>query len=323
MKLSLIIPVYNAEKFLYKCLQSVCSQDLSTSEYEIIVINDGSTDLSEQIILEFEKNTENLFSINQENKGVSAARNVGLDIAKGAFITFVDADDYINPTSLKKILNYIYSFDIDLCYGHLETVNENGEHLTSDYIFGEYNEVKKGFAHVRRTYPGTFYKRDILRNINFHADINFGEDTLFNAKAQSFAQRVSSCDIPYYNYLFRTNSLSKQGGSDNAFDGFLLAIRDLRKFQKANFSKNSEAENYFDKVYEIFVTRMIELNIMPDWNKDNYERLVTILKELHLIYILDCFASKYPYVNRSFKFFKGYQNYLKVKSVIYNQIYRG
>ena len=159
MKLSIIIPVYDAEKFLYKCLESVCKQDLLISDYEIIVINDGSTDHSEQIIADFQKIAENMVYSKQENKGVSAARNAGLAIAKGEFVTFVDADDYINPLSLKKILNYINSYDLDVFYGHMEIFDEYGGHLQKGQKVGEYKCVKRVFFTSAELIQEFFTKR--------------------------------------------------------------------------------------------------------------------------------------------------------------------
>lgn len=323
LKLSIIIPVYDAEKFLYKCLESVCKQDLVISDYEIIVINDGSTDHSEQIIADFQKIAENMVYTKQENKGVSAARNAGLAIAKGEFVTFVDADDYINPLSLKKILNYINSYDLDVFYGHMEIFDEYGGHLQKGQKVGECKCVKKGFFHQRRTYPGIFYKKDILRNLNFHTQINFGEDTLFNAKVQSFAQRVSSCDIPYYNYIFRANSLSKQGSSEKSFHGLLIAINDLRSFQNENFYRNVDAKIYFDQIYKIFVARIFELGILPTFNRRKYLKLIKLLKSENLIYLLQDFKTKYPFIAHSFFAFATYQKYLLFKTKIHKLIYRG
>ena len=322
MKLSIIIPVYNSERFLAKCLESVCIQDLPNSEYEIIIINDGSSDGSAKIIEDFQGKYSNVIGIKQENKGVSAARNAGLEIGKGAFVTFVDSDDRITVNSLQDILAYIDQYDLDILYTEIETIDEAGKHISYFPATGKQNEIKDGFSHPRRTYTPTFYRRNLLQDIRFNKSIAIGEDTVFNAKVQAFAKRVSQIDIPYYKYMVRENSLTKQGHSSKAFHGFVKAIEDIRNFQHENFNENPEAQPFFDQVYETFVTRIIELNIIPTWNKFHYLELVELLNKECLSYILDLFSIKYPYVNKSYFQFMHYQKYLNLKSRIYNLIHR-
>ena len=93
MKLSIIIPVYNVEKFITRCLHSCVSQNLSINEFEIVVVNDGTRDNSMKFVSQFAEEYSNISIINQENKGLSAARNRGLSVAKGDYVWFVDSDE--------------------------------------------------------------------------------------------------------------------------------------------------------------------------------------------------------------------------------------
>lgn len=322
MILSIIIPVYNAEKYLRKCLKIIFQQYLPASDYEVIVINDGSIDESKNIILDFQNNHRNLIVVNQANNGVSTARNVGLAIAKGNYITFVDSDDEIESNSLKSIIEKLKIDNLDILYPRIDTYSDNDHRLGSISFNGNYDEIKRGVFQERRTFPATFYRKELLKNIRFNPLISLGEDTVFNAKVQAIAHRVSFANIPYYKYTVRENSLSKLGQSDKAFAGFMKAIIEIHTFQQNEFKEIADAKPYFDKVYEIFVTRIIELNIIPKWKEDNYKELVNLLKTLNLLYILNLFPSKYPYVNSSFLFFKTYKKYLELKSKIYNLIHR-
>ena len=321
MKFSIILPVYNAEKFLTKSLESVFSQDLDPSEYEVIVINDGSSDQSRNIILNFKNRHRNLIFIDQQNQGVSAARNAGLKIAKGKYITFLDSDDEIENNSLKNILNKLESDQLDIVYPNIDTYLENGKPLGTIPFSGTYNCIKRGVHQERRTFPPTFYREELLSGIWFDPSIAFGEDTLFNAKAQALAGRVCFIDVPYYRYTVRENSLSKQGQTPKAFSGFISAISDLHNFQQKHFGGTDNANEYFDKIYKIFVTRILELNVMPGWNRGYYEQLFKALEEKNLMYILHRFSSKYPYVATSFGKFKIYQKYLLLKSNLYKLIH--
>lgn len=110
IKLSIIIPVYNVEKYIRKCLDSIFSQDVDNSLYEVIVVNDGTPDNSVSIIHEFTDKYPNCRLVNQKNQGLSVARNTGLDVSCGKYIWFVDSDDWLFPRSLSTILNYIEKY---------------------------------------------------------------------------------------------------------------------------------------------------------------------------------------------------------------------
>ena len=119
--ISVIIPIFNAEKYLRKCLDSVCNQTYPF--LQIILIDDGSTDSSLSICREYCFKDERFELISQENKGVSAARNIGIDRAKGAFISFVDADDYLKPNTYEKAIEKIGDSDA-IFFGFFEQYEE-------------------------------------------------------------------------------------------------------------------------------------------------------------------------------------------------------
>lgn len=316
------MPVFNTRNYLTRALDSILSQTLNVNDYELIIINDGSFDGSEKILAAYAAKYPNLVLVNQLNQGEAKSRNIALQLVKGEYLAFIDSDDAIYSDSLNAILNYLEKNNIDLLYLNIHSYNYEGQFIKETSPIGNQGIVQRGFLHARRTFPATIYKASLIKNLEFPQGIIVGPDTVFNVKAQSFAERVSYFDLPYYQYTVRENSLSKQGKSQKAFEGFLKAINDLRKFQKENFDGNSEAVKYFDDVYEIFVTRILELNVIPDWNKKNYDRLKEILATENLLYVLDQFSQKYPYSNRSFISFAAYQKYLSFKSKIHKLIYR-
>ena len=111
--ISIIVPCFNNEKYVEKCLDSINQQ--SFKDFEVIIINDGSTDNSKEIIEHFIKTKPNYHLINQKNMGVSTARNNGLKLVKGEFVCFVDADDYIESNYLKELYKAIKETHSDLC----------------------------------------------------------------------------------------------------------------------------------------------------------------------------------------------------------------
>ena len=114
LKLSIIVPVYNAAQYLERCISSLLDQDIPFNEYEIIIINDGSTDNSLDIAYLMQQKSTNIIVLTKDNGGASAARNTGLKYAKGKYIQFVDADDFIIPHTLKKILEVTFSKELDI-----------------------------------------------------------------------------------------------------------------------------------------------------------------------------------------------------------------
>lgn len=114
MRLSIIIPVYNVEKYIYKCLDSVLDQNLVTKDYEIIIVNDGSTDSSLQIIQNYAKQHDFIKIIDKENGGAGSARNRGIDAAKGKYIYFLDPDDYLISNSLNELIDTCERNNLDV-----------------------------------------------------------------------------------------------------------------------------------------------------------------------------------------------------------------
>ena len=126
--ISLIIPVYNKEKYLTKCLTSIEQQDIDKKELEVILVNDGSTDGSRKLCEEFAANKPYISLINKENGGVSSARNVGIAAARGKYIAFLDADDSLTQGSLKALANTFAKFEDEIdvltyhmAYHHVDT----------------------------------------------------------------------------------------------------------------------------------------------------------------------------------------------------------
>lgn len=320
MKLSIIIPVYNTESYLKRCLDSVFSQDLPKNDYEVIVINDGSTDNSLGILRDYEKRYNNMVLINQKNQGVSIARNEGLKIAIGECVTFIDSDDALYENVLKLVITKFQEDNLDLLYLGMNAFSEEGNLLEMNFDLRKNNVVENGLNYPRRTFPPTLYKKQIIGEIRFNPNIVIGEDTVFNAMVQSKAKRCTYYSLPYYKYTFRLNSASKNGVSDKAFKGFMNAILEIAQFEKINSSGSNIENQYFNAVYVIFVTRIIELNVIPSWDYVKYNSLIQLLNELHLKDNLKSLSQKYKYIDKSFYSFKYYQNYLGLKSMLYKKL---
>lgn len=208
MFLSMIIPVYNAEKYLAECLDSCLAQDLPLADYEIICVNDGSKDGSPDILRSFETRHSNITVIDQPNGGVSAARNAGLRIAKGEFVWFIDSDDFIEQNCLHHLKQLVYQNACDCV-------------LLSGYSFGqELTPDEQKLRAARSLVPNiTFsalwmriFRRDLLSDLSFADDISYGEDVLFIRQfCLTDHKSISVDDILYF---YRSNPDSLMNSSD-------------------------------------------------------------------------------------------------------------
>ena len=129
MLLSIIVPVYNVEQYLRKCVDSLLAQDLSSEEYEIILVDDGSTDQSGTICDEYATSHTNVKVVHQQNGGLSTARNRGIDVSQGEFVQFVDSDDYLEPNVLKTLVEKMETDQLDVLRFNYRNVNERYEEI--------------------------------------------------------------------------------------------------------------------------------------------------------------------------------------------------
>lgn len=220
MKVSIIIPIYNTEKYLKECIDSVLNQTMS--DYEIILINDGSTDNSEKIALEYSKKYSNVYLINQENKGQGAARNIGIKESSGEYIYFLDSDDMIKQNLLATCVKKMDEEKLDIiCFGHTYLYEKNfiSTSLCSDeYVNTWINEEEildgKSFLSreisTKRISPSTcrqmYRKQFIIDNKLLYIEGCFYEDVEFFIRAFMRAGRVKNLQKCLYIWRKRESS---------------------------------------------------------------------------------------------------------------------
>ncbi len=203
--LSIIVPIYNVEPFLRKCVHSLEQQDLAAERYEVILVNDGSTDHSGELCTELAKQYENIKVIEQENQGVSAARNTGMDAARGKYMMFVDSDDYIEPDVIGRVLEVAERNQAELCFFLAEAFNEHASWPTVRQPFA-YNQVYTGeyiMLHgiAVSTVWMTLYLTEFLKQteVRFQRAVS-GEDVEFCMMLYPQAHRILLTDILVYHY---------------------------------------------------------------------------------------------------------------------------
>lgn len=208
MKLSIVIPVYNVERYIEKCLKSCINQDIQEYDYEIIVVNDGTPDNSMEIVRRIADNHSNIHIIDQQNQGLSAARNNGFAIAKGEYVWFIDSDDWIEENCLGRITT-ILNTEVDLLQLKYRLTYDD-ESLNKDINITTYKGIISGkevslMGGLPIPAQFTIYRADFLRS-NKLAFFNgiYHEDMEFKPRVLYYAEKVSFDDTISYNYYQRT-----------------------------------------------------------------------------------------------------------------------
>ncbi|EPC09175.1 glycosyltransferase family 2 protein [Fusobacterium ulcerans] len=240
IKISVIIPVYNTEKYLEKCLNSVLKQTLK--EIEVIVINDGSRDSSRDI-LESYSIVENFRIINKKNEGASKTRNLGIEIAKGEFIYFMDADDYIEKDMLLEMYNKAKEdkLDIVVCDYYNETLKtkeyiKNLDIMENKMITGV-DYTKYLLWSEKKIAPsiwGKMIKKSIYinNNIRFSENIFIGEDIVLGIKTAYFSKKVGKINKPFYHYIIHEAQGTRTIDKEKEFLDKWNGIKEIEIFFK-------------------------------------------------------------------------------------------
>lgn len=221
MIVSIIVPVYNVEKYIEKCIDSLLNQTFE--DYEIIVVIDGSTDASEKIVRNIQKeNPAKIKIINQEKKGPGAARNTGIEAACGKFLLFVDSDDYVSPDLLAHVYEKALSNDSDITVFDAKLVNEDGEYLKYESAIMYENGIINLQSHERLLILpclwNKLYKKSLFdeNKISIPENSAMGEDLAANMKLLSCAQKVTHLSEPLYFYVQRSGSIMSSSQNDIA-----------------------------------------------------------------------------------------------------------
>lgn len=243
---SIIIPVYNGENSIERCIKSVLEQDYYN--IEIIIINDGSTDNTANILKKHKD--KRIKIINQTNSGVSSSRNNGIDCSKGEYITFIDADDYIDKSFLKNAIKISMDNNLDLIIGGVQKIFKN---KTKDYVIenadfkiyyeSDLHELKKKiigydceYTELRNVFFSgpvcKLFKKSCINDNRFVRDIKNGEDTLFNLDIISLCKKIGIISEIWYYYIINSSSATQKYNSNAEVEGMKLLIELEKRIDK-------------------------------------------------------------------------------------------
>ena len=254
-KLTVIVPAYNVEKYIEKCLASLVNQ--TYKNLKILVVNDGSTDNTKQIIEKYEKEYENLKLLNKKNGGLSSARNFGLKNTKTKYVTFVDGDDYLELNTYEVIMKKIEEEKADLGIFNFKKVysqkiiNSKLDEKIYNKNFLKYLFSKSIEADI--VVWNKIFKTDIiLKNQIYFENRAYFEDTGFIFRYLYFIKKVSLVELPLYNYIQRENSITKK------FNPIIInSCENTYKIIKEFYIENNKYEKYRNEIEDMYLRMKI------------------------------------------------------------------
>ena len=317
IKVSVVIPVYNVEQYLPKCLTSIVQQTLK--DIEIICVNDGSTDNCLKIIEEFKSKDERIKIINKENDGLGSARNAGLEYTTGEYISFIDSDDYVDKNFLELLYNEAKENDADVACCGIKREGDGSTHFLINYsqtvitddIYEKINISKAvQFSFVwNKIYKHTFLKENELK---FMQDIVF-EDLIYTPQIMIKSDTLVTVPKTFYHYIKRENSISQTAADTKIQADKLFSLKYMCEYYKnagidfnqvptllETYKRVKDKAIEQPKLKEIEKTERVKLNnlykisvIIPVYNSEKYlpECLESVinqsLKDIEIICVND------------------------------------
>lgn len=211
-KISVIIPFYNSENYLEDAINSIINQTIEFKNIQLILVNDGSKDDSEDIALKYKAVYDNIIYIKQENAGVSSARNTGLKYVEGKYINFIDSDDKWDKNALLNMYNFIEEnyLDIDFVSARIKNFEANEDYHYMDYKFENTRvvDIEKEPDMITFSASVSLFKSEIIRDMEFNTNLKVGEDCVFVNMILLNKLKYGVCREALYNYRKRNTNNS-------------------------------------------------------------------------------------------------------------------
>ncbi len=313
VKVSVIVPAYNEENHIKVCLDSIISNDLK--EIEIIVINDGSTDGTAKILEEYESKYDIITVVSKENEGQGSARNIGIDLAKGEFVTFIDSDDEIHTNMLSKMYSKLQQEQADICVcDYFEITNTNK--AVKKAIPQKTEDIKKDYIVSVAGPCNKLIRTEILKkNKLYFPKTGIYEDIAIVPLIATYANKITYLEEPLYYYYIRQGSTMRQ----TQFNEKLLSIYNVLEILENGFKQTKEIEQYKEELEFIYIKHLLYAgngrfleykegkqevkkiaNIMklkyPNWRKNKYYKKQSKLLKLNCnIFYSNCLFIIIPF----------------------------
>lgn len=313
--ISIIVPVYNVEKYLRKCIDSIIIQ--TYTNLEIILIDDGSSDNSGNICEEYKKQDSRIHVIHKENGGLSSARNVGIDNATGQFISFVDSDDYLRKDMIEVLYLELKKWDADLCISPMQKVDEDGKYLFTEQsdvegLISKEEALRKlafGWTGFPMVGCGKLAKLELYKGLYFKEGKIHEDEFMFHHLLDR-CDKIIQLKIPYYFYLQRKGSIVNSQISIKRFDCVEAKIERAILYIEKNMNNEAiavlhSAASYFCSCYERMKSFNSEekerVKFLKDAIKDAFKKTSFSIKELKRRCYLRLFISHFKIYRYLFK----------------------
>ena len=261
IKVSVIVPVYNVEEYISKCLDSLVEQTLK--DIEIIVVNDGSPDNSQKIIDKYVKKYKNIKSYIKKNGGLSDARNYGLKYAQGEYISFIDSDDYVDKTMMEKMYKKAIKDDLYIVVcDNIEVYDEKEVYKKSNFHYSD--DSVKNYIISPPMACTRLYKRNIFDKVKFTKGIYY-EDLDLNPSLVVLTDKIGFVDEGVYYYVQRNDSIMKK----REYNEKLLDI-----FKVLEKNKKLLYNDYPEEVEYLYITHLLRTATLRFLDYEEYKELI-------------------------------------------------
>ena len=281
--------MYNVAPYVARCLQSLGDQDIPFEEYEIICINDGSPDNCSEVVRSLQKEIPNIILLEQENQGVSMARNNGIAIAKGKYMMPIDPDDYVVRNCLKQVLDQAEQNNLDILYAAFEIFDANHKSIwrtNYEHLVHQVDNGQDGYFAVRGAKVidpdrsvAMLFKMNLLKKykLNYPQEVPYLEDGLFVGKVLAVANRVGYSNADFYQRTTRAGSATNSNlfYTKKALDGFIKAAVDVKQFVKKN-----DISHLQNGLLNHLIVKFVLLAIIPFINYKRIIKLHSVISEL-------------------------------------------
>ena len=287
MKISVIIPVYNAESYIGRCIESVQVQTFG--DWQMILVDDGSNDNSLAICQKYAEIDDRIQVMHQENAGAGAARNTGLTKALGEYIVFIDSDDYVAEYYFELLSNHTE----DVVFINVEAVDGNGSIVRKEYLSVYKNMKKDDFMRAQMTgkinWGGVrkVVKREILEKNNIkYSNHKVGEEALFTYCSAYYSQTIAFIEKPAYFYILRADSLSHTK-MDDPWGEVALALK-AKTLDNGSYAKYADTVNAFILTAAAVSADRLAVNYKREEYRKKIESLyISLIDKLDKAYPID------------------------------------
>lgn len=289
MKLSIIVPIYNVEDYLDECVSSLFNQGLDKDDFEVLLIDDGSSDSSLSIALRWSKLYANIRVFEQENQGQAVARNLGLEHAEGDYIMFVDSDDFLLPEKLRKLLVLAYEQNTDALIYNILAQRQDGTEYTRRIPNVIYNHLYTG-VEVALKYDvfGSMcrgiFSRAVFDNDKLRFSSGFThEDSELCFRLYPLLKKVIFIDEEVYFYRYNKNSTDRakkiESLRKNIESDAVLVSKVVKDLESLSFSKNIK-EKYREITNSMMIGFFLKVKDYSIWNKAEFDSKIKWLKDI-------------------------------------------